>query len=135
MSLFRLLLAWLVLAALPLQGFAAASMLHCATDSGPPSATAQRAASGHHHGVADSFHGHAPEYSPSAEAQKTGTGSKSLPAGTHPCGVCASCCNSAAIADSAQPMAFTPLGQAELSVAPVRVESPPTPVPDKPPRG
>ena len=57
MSRFRLLLAWLVLAALPLQGFAATSMLLCGLEQAGHSHAAApvRGAAAHDH----SAHGHA----------------------------------------------------------------------------
>lgn len=126
MSLVRLVIAWLVMAALPLQGMAAASMLFCG-EAGH-AAVAHEAghdhASHHHDGdehvVADTAH--------HDEAQATTV------ADDHACPVCAACCNLVALTpaptlnlDAASPIARPLPG-------PSRVLTRATLVPDKPPR-
>lgn len=140
MSRFRLFLAWLIVAAIPLQGVAAASMLFCGP--GPQHASAQVAATQHGKllGAVDakSAHDHA-EHGHDAEVQfkakNSGEdGSKKLPDITHKCGICASCCHSVAIAEFPQLVAFAPVPQAELDEPIVLIHARPSPVPDKPPR-
>lgn len=131
MPLFRLLLAWLVLAALPLQGFAATSMLYCGPASGAPQLAGTPA---HRHGEAVAPHDHASPKVVAAQSHHADA-SGALPDAAHECGVCASCCGSMAIASSSLEMApAAPPGiQPGAPFAPLL--SPPATVPDKPPRG
>lgn len=126
MSRLRLFLAWLVLAAIPLQGLAAASMLFCGMSE--------------HHAVTQvagtQQHDHS-RHNDVAEVQveKTaGSVGENLPDSSHKCGLCASCCHSIAIAESSQLAAPAPLPQAELAEPFVLLHVRPSQVPDKPPR-
>jgi hypothetical protein len=56
-KLIRIALMWLIVVALPLQGVAAATMLHC--DSVHQRIAAAGASHDHHHGTAEHRHGHA----------------------------------------------------------------------------
>lgn len=138
MSRFRLFLAWLIVAAIPLQGLAASSMLFCGK--GQHHAPAQVAAAqadlassgsvasaGHDH----SKHSHAGEVQAKKTADKAG---KQLPGAEHKCAVCASCCNVVAITEFPQLVAFAPAPQAELAEPFVLIHARPSQVPDKPPR-
>jgi len=131
MSRFRLFLAWLVVAAIPLQGLAAASMLFCGMGEhhAPTqvSAAQQDAAGQHDH----SKHSHAAQVQVKKTADNTG---KKLPDVAHKCGVCASCCHSVAIAEFPELVAFAPVLQAELAEPFVLIHARPSQVPDKPPR-
>lgn len=140
MSRFRTLLAWLVMAAIPLQGLAAASMLFCGM--GAHHAPAQQAAAVKHMKamqVADgatgehdhSKHSHAAAEQPKENVDTSGA---KLPDASHKCGVCASCCHSVAIAEFPQLVAFAPAPQADLVEPFVLIQVRPSPVPDKPPR-
>jgi hypothetical protein len=130
MALLRIFLAWLLLAAMPLQGFAAASMLFC----GPAGAAQHQLAKapgaehdhGHHTGAVASAHGHAAAEAPSV--------SSALPDATHTCGLCASCCHSVAIAATPFLLSSQPAPQLAWEQAFVPLLSRPSPVPDKPPR-
>lgn len=125
----RLLFAWLVLAALPLQGFAAASMLYCGMGAAGHGAAAQvQAMTPDHHDHA--AHNHAPV----AKVEKTADGKAQLPDSSHKCGVCASCCSSAAITETPRVLAITQLPQSEAAAPFVPIHPRPSPVPDKPPR-
>jgi hypothetical protein len=133
MSRFRLFLAWLVLAAIPLQGLAAASMLFCGM--GEHHAPAQVAAAkqdvtGEHD---HSQHSHAAEVQVQVEKTADDSG-KQLPDVTHKCAVCASCCNSVALTEFPQLVAVAPVPQAELAEPFVLIHARPSQVPDKPPR-
>ena len=131
MSRFRLFLAWLVLAAIPLQGLAAASMLFCgmAAHHAPAQVAAakQDVAGEHDH----SQHSDAAEVQVEKTADDSG---KQLPDVTHKCAVCASCCNSVAITEFPPLVAFAPVPQAELAEPFVLIHARPSQVPDKPPR-
>lgn len=140
MSRFRTLLAWLVMAAIPLQGLAAASMLFCGM--GAHHAPAQQVvavtsvsavhvsneATGEHD---HSKHSHAAAEQPKKSVDTSGT---KLPDASHKCGVCASCCHSVAIAEFPQLLAFAAAPQADLVEPFVLIQARPSPVPDKPPR-
>lgn len=134
-----MLLAWLVLAAIPLQGFAAASMLYCGM--GAHHASAQTGSAAQHSAIsagtaAPALHDHSSQ-GPMAEAQVNKTGDeagKQLPDAAHKCGICASCCHSVAITEFSQMAAFAPLPQAESAKPFVLIHARPSPVPDKPPR-
>jgi hypothetical protein len=139
MSRFRSLLVWLVMAAIPLQGLAAASMLFCGM--GAHHAPAQQAAAApsvhaSHAESASGSHDHS-KHSHDAEVQADKTQDASggkLPDASHKCGVCASCCSSVAIAEFPQLVAFAPAPQAELAEPFLLILARPSPVPDKPPR-
>lgn len=153
MPRFRLFLAWLLMASLPLQGMAAASMLFCGSataarvaqaSGGQPShhspaagATAPDHASGAPHD--HSTHGHAaadtaePTHA-GADAGSPGVQKAPKTQNGHSCPICASCCQVVAVGGF---VAF-PQDSAAPSVLPshplVRVVSRATPLPDKPPR-
>lgn len=138
MSRFRLLLAWLVMVAVPLQGLGAASMLFCGM--GAHHSPAQTAAAQQEQvlsaGNASDQHDHS-KHSHAAEVQvkkTTDDASKKPPETAHKCGVCASCCTSVALAESPQLVAFAPVPQAELAEPFVLIHARPSQVPDKPPR-
>lgn len=122
-----MLLVWLVMAAIPLQGFAAASMLLCGMGASHAPAAAE-----HDHAK----HGH--DNAAGTQAKKaddtSGQPAKQLPDSSHKCGVCASCCNSVAITESPQPVAVVHLPQAEWAELFVLIHTGPLQVPDKPPR-
>lgn len=141
MSRIRLLLAWLVMAALPLQGFAAATMLFCATGhltsvSAPPSASAS-----HSHGSKPAVvahdhaaHGHATVDQATSVTGFDGGAHANQENQAHSCSICASCCHVIAIA-SLQPDVRTAAPPGAVPPAPlVRVAMRTSSVPDKPPR-
>jgi hypothetical protein len=131
MSALRLLLAWLIIAAVPLQGFAASSMAFCKGD---------------HHGAASSqeaergttrlsAHDHA-SHSHGVEAQvdETQSTDAKLPDAAHKCGVCASCCYSFGVAQLVHWPALAPAPQAALAEPFLVILTTPASVLDKPPR-
>lgn len=127
MTVLRLLLTWLLLAAVPVQGFAAASMLFCsaATHEILGKTVAAVAPDEHDH----SAHGHQ-EGLNAKKAQP----SEQVPDDAHSCGLCASCCHSVAIMElpySASTAAVTP---AQLTEPVVVIVNRSPPFPDKPPR-
>lgn len=131
MARLRILLAFIVMVALPLQGFAAASMLFCGIGAHHASSSSGKQENGSHQHLAA---GHA-QADPLQHDVAGGASEESLKANAgHTCGICAACSHSVAISETAQEMAFTSLPHAEPSELFVLVHSRPTLVPDKPPR-
>ena len=138
---FRLLLACIVMFAVPIQGFASTTMLLCGVGAGhhaslpdvansaPSPALGEHDHAKHGHGT----HGTAPEVKAGDNVGqievKTSTSDVS-----HKCGACASCCHLVAISQPASKVLAVPLSQSALAEPPARVASLPTLVPDKPPR-
>lgn len=136
MNRVRILVVWLILAALPLQGLAAASMLFCGMDTHHPTSqefgsTARAPASFEAVGEHDHSHDHAGAKQATTSDDTSGA---ALPDASHKCGVCASCCYSVAIADFPTITAFALAPQADLAEPFVLIRVRPSPVPDKPPR-
>ena len=129
MSVLRLLFAWLLIAAVPMQGFAAASMLLCGAGSEHQhtatmaSETHDHAAMYSHMGDADLSHAHAAHPAPDASPD---TG--------HTCSICAACCNGMALVGLNHLATVAPAPQAQLAEPFVLIHTRATPVPDKPPR-
>lgn len=128
MSVLRLLFAWLLIAAVPMQGFAAASMLLCGAGSEHQHTAQASEAHDHavmhsHTGEADLSHAHAahpaPDTSPDAD---------------HTCSICAACCNGMALVGLNHMATVAPAPQAQLAEPFVLIHTRATPVPDKPPR-
>lgn len=131
MSRIRVLFAWLILAALPLQGLAAASMLFCGMDAGHQGLKASAGAvvqPAHDHAV----HAHAhPREGKLAKAAQGGTHAHDV---GHTCGACASCCNTVAIMGMAQLAPLVPMPQSHAAEPFVLIHARAASVPDKPPR-
>lgn len=116
----RVLLFWLLVLAVPLQGFAATTRLLC-EGAHHSHATGAQGTHGHGH--------HAEAAAASADA------APSTPdGGAHQCGLCAACCHAIAIGDAYQlvfasppPQASAPEGSAAVPTRGVRL-------PEKPPR-
>ncbi|MDB5858892.1 MAG: hypothetical protein JWQ76_2581 [Ramlibacter sp.] len=123
MSRFRILLACLLLLAIPLQGIAAASMLYCG------------AATSHSHDEvqAPSHHDHSADVHAAAQADDAAAAA-GLPDQDHKCGACATCCHGAAIAATFTLLSPSPAPQAHAAEPVVHLHSRSSPVPDKPPR-
>jgi hypothetical protein len=133
MPYLRLLLAWIIMVAVPLQGFAAASMLFCGTGAAHHSQAAS-----HAHPADVPAHDHAQQEPDSKVVADQGSAKASDDGNatqlTHKCGVCASCCHAVAITQA--PQLHLPEGPAQADrAAPLRTASSrPSVVPDKPPR-
>lgn len=114
----RFLLLWLIALALPVQGFAAATMLHCAPVHHGAAMPAADAASPHHDHAAHMKH---------AAAEK--------PTQASGCSACASCCLGAGFA---MPMAIVDLVLLKTAALPPPDETawvgPPRAAPERPPR-
>lgn len=143
MNRLRLLLAWLVMAALPLQGFAAATMLFCGMEQ---AATGSRGVA-HDHAkhshsgtaVSASAHDHAAHAPASTDHAQADSGSGGgATAGQdkqgHACPVCASCCHVVAVGGFAQVPQTAQAVSAKPSSPIVRVVTRTSSLPDKPPR-
>lgn len=123
MSRLRLLLVWLLFAAVPLQGFAARTLLFC----GGPGAPVQHAEA---HPAGHGGHGtHAHAHASPADEQAGSV------AAEHACGNCMACCHNVAAVHSAEVphAAAPPAWQAPEPL--LRIASRATVLPDKPPRG
>lgn len=137
MSRFRLFLAWLMLAALPLQGWAAASMLYCgpaqraavqAKEQVPVTASHHELHAGHHDMSAGQ---HAQHHMDDSATGDTGAAPDTS---GHTCGVCAACCHGVALAQTQQWATALPPPAVHIAEPLVAVVARPSPVPDKPPR-
>ncbi len=142
MSRFRLFLAWLVLAALPLQGFAAATMLFCGMEQTTSAAQVGGSDGNHGHthaavalkaGHDHAAHGHATAGDSKAKTV-TGDDSGSQDKTSHSCPICASCCHVVAVGGfEAIPQVSAPPSFEPTHPTP-RVVTRTASVPDKPPR-
>jgi hypothetical protein len=128
-SLFRSLILWLALLAVPFQGFAAAAMLPCAPAAG---AHAMQMTAGAHHDHAAMLK-HARQEQGGHAASDSGAGH-----GHHAgakCGTCAACCIGAAMA-SAPDLAVASIAPQSVSI-PFHAGHLPTvhpTLPERPPR-
>lgn len=140
---FRLLLACIVMLAVPLQGFAATTMLLCGGGTGHHGLARTvtegtlgylaAASGGHDH----SKHDHSAHERASLNATAGDAGEPEARAHVdvaHKCGACASCCHLVAISVSTQPVSPSQLPQSDLTEPTVLLSSLPANVPDKPPR-
>lgn len=136
MQRIRILLVWLVMAAIPLQGLAAASMLFCGA--GAKGVAVQTATDHDHTPAAGSTaaHDHSMHAHSQAQAENSGDSAdhSQMPDAAHKCGVCASCCHAAAITQLPQRLVFTAGPQAVMDEPFVLIFARPSQVPDKPPR-
>lgn len=130
MPRIRLLFAWLVLAAIPLQGFAAASMLFCGMGPGHQATLQVQAQVGEHHDHARGQHDHAVK----EKAAQPADSQPQLPDASHKCGVCAACSHSVAITQTPRVLALAPPPHARATEPFVLIHPRPSTVPDKPPR-
>jgi hypothetical protein len=139
MSRIRHFLLCLMMLALPLQGFAAATMLYCGP--GPTHQAMQKAAQkshqshGHHASAKMELDHHA---QPNGTAAQTGQSADQaqaqLPDATHKCGVCAACCSVLALSDVAHAIAVPSLPPSDLAEPFVLIDTVPSRQPEKPPR-
>jgi hypothetical protein len=134
MSRLRLVIAWLVMAAVPLQGLAAATMVFCGGAHHGQPAQVSGAEPGMHQHADGAAHHHAAATAEDDSASGQVPAIKALPDAGHKCGVCAACCSGVAISQSISSAAFMPLPQAELAEPFVLIHAPPSQLPDKPPR-
>lgn len=137
MSRFRHLLLCLMMLALPLQGFAAASMLYCGMGAGHDTKAAQMEMGSSHHQMADAMgmqHNHEKQDTTAQAAKQSPDSQKQLPSSSHKCGVCAACCSVIAIADFPQTVEMQSSPKADLVEPFVLIHAIPSRLPEKPPR-
>ena len=123
--------------ALPLQGFAAASMLFCGMGATQGSGTQQLfviAAYHHMAGVKGTQHDHSKPAKAAQAAKQSPDMQKQLPDATHKCGVCASCCSVVAISSFPATVEPPSLPKADLAEPFVLIYAVPSRLPEKPPR-
>ena len=128
MLILRILFAWLLIAAVPMQGLAAASMLFCGM--GVQQLHTVQTSEPHDHAA---MHGHGTGVEP-GHAQAADPTPGASPDTTHKCSICAACCNGAALVGVDYVVAMAPAAQVELAEPFVLIRALPSPVPDKPPR-
>ena len=127
----RILFAWLLMAAVPMQGFAAASMLFCGTDGRQHVHAATQGTTTHNHHD-HAMHDDADHVQVDAKASHAAHGA---PTDTnHKCSICAACCNSIAIIATEPMLTMAPAPQSALAEPLMLIHTRPSPVPDKPPR-
>ena len=132
MSRLCAFLLWLLMLAVPLQGYAAASMAFC----GPVPVVAAASASGHDHAA----HGHDPHAQPADDgsatqahqAQQTHHADDDSTT-LHKCGTCGAC-HASALTSSIEPVVFRALPQADLADPFDALTTVPPRLLDKPPR-
>ena len=135
MPYLRLFLAWMMMFAIPVQGFAAASMLFCGQGTAHH---AQAAVAEHKHAASTPEHGHAKHQSEAKAPADKGVVKTSVGASAsnlmHKCSACATCCHAVAIAQTPWVVAPDALGRADPGEPLMAAYSRPLLVPDKPPR-
>lgn len=145
---WRLFLACLLMAAIPLQGFAATTMMLCASGAAhqvaapamPMAPMGSDHGHSHGHGAAAEHGAHAghsaaaPDPADGAGLQHDAVHDVVHDLG-HKCSLCAACCHHLALAEWPQWAPLAGLPQAQAREPFVFVLAPPTQLPDKPPRG
>ena len=130
----RFLMLWLLMAAVPLQGLAAASMLYCGMGAQHGAAHSMAVAATLGPDPTSHGHDHERDHGAMAKAEKSADGQQQLPGAEHECSVCAACSKAVAITTVASNVGAMPLPQAELAEPFVLIQRRSAPVPDKPPR-
>lgn len=137
MSRFRHLLFCLMMLALPLQGFAAASMLFCGMGAGHDAKATHIEMGTSHHQMENAMvmpHDHEKQEASAQVAKQSPDIQNKLPDSSHKCGVCATCCSVVAISDFPQTVKVQLSPEAHLVEPFVRINAVPSRLPDKPPR-
>lgn len=123
--------------ALPLQGFAAASMLYCGMGAGHDAKAVQMEMASSHHQMVDAMvmpHEHEKRDTTAQVTKQSADSQKQLPDSSHKCGVCAACCSVIAIADFPPTVEVQSSPKADLAEPFVLIHTVPSRLPDKPPR-
>jgi len=131
MPRLRVLLLWLLMLALPLQGVAAAAMAAC----GMPQAASDASAHADmaHHAAPAAHHPQAHAFADSQHQQQHDTHAKPDGGGVHKCSAC-SVCHAAALLDTPAPVQAHALPQASPVLRLQAMASQAPRLPDKPPR-
>jgi hypothetical protein len=127
-----LFVIWLLAIAVPAQGLAAATMLHCAPQR---SSTSPAAHAGHeHHGAAHAQHHHDAGAHDAIDHGQANDGSPNVKTPLQKCSACATCCVGLALPSSAQSVP-EPLAEPAARPEPAVVHAAfLTSGPDRPPR-
>lgn len=127
---WRLFLTWMLMAAVPVQGFAAGAMLFCAAEVRDASGSSVQHGVSHEHGQAAHTHALA-----GTTTHDDASAAKSvLVDPQHQCSLCAACCHSCAISGPAVILKEPETSCAELHEPIVLALSHASSRPDKPPR-
>jgi len=128
----RLFLVWLLMAAIPLQGWAAATMVFCGGAPQQAPAVHHRGHEGGHQFTADHAVQHvAPDTAPHGDGNHP-NGPQAE--GVHSCAICAVCCHGVALTDTRLPAGASAAPQADLAEPLVAIHSRPSTVLERPPR-
>lgn len=138
MSRFCTFLLWLTMLALPMQGFASASMQYCGKRADHMVLQAPSDPQPHHHHADASNDGH--EHAMHAEAMQADSPEQAsdmqnqLPDAAHKCSVCASCCNLVGMTAAPQTVAIHSAPHAVYVEPSALIHSAASALPKKPPR-
>jgi hypothetical protein len=126
---WRFLLTWMLMAAVPIQGFAAGAMLFCAAATHEVAAYEIQAS-------AQRQHDHSTHTHQTGDVANKGTLSTkaAVADAQHQCSVCAACCHSVGITELPSMSRAASAPEADLADPFVLIVSQPLPLPDKPPR-
>lgn len=137
MSRFRHLLLCLMMLALPLQGFAAASMRYCGMGAGHDAKVVHTEVNSSHHQMADAIglqHKHGKNDKSGQTVKQSPGDQKQIPDSSHKCGVCAACCSVIAIANFSPTVKVQASPKADPAEPFVLIHAVPSRLPEKPPR-
>lgn len=133
MPSFRIMFLWLVMALVPLQGFAAAAKFCCATRSDEQGRSHPGASSSASHSVALNV------FAVDAQLAEPGPRLAVVGGAVHEdvesCRLCASLCHAVAIAPTLGPLPAPGPTSAEIAYTAIGLPSVPSPVAERPPRG
>jgi hypothetical protein len=134
----RLLLAWIVMFAIPVQGIAAASMLFCGPGAHHATAAAVKHEHQHEHAPGVAAHGHAQHQADAQPAHDAAAGASgdgpTVADLMHKCSVCAAHCHAVAMPQTPLVFLADEPGRADPGEPLLAAYSRPLRVPDKPPR-
>lgn len=133
---FRTLLLWLMMLALPIQGFAAASMLFCGMGASNVTTAALVSPAMDHHAGSDTAlqHDHSDDMSMAKMSPQSSDVQKHFSDATHKCGICAACCGAAWINHLPSYVAVGSPPLNDLAEPVVLIQVVPSRLPEKPPR-
>lgn len=133
---FRTLLLWLMMLALPLQGFAAASMLFCGMGASGSSNLVLVSPAMEHHAADEGFvqHEHSGHMGMAETAPQSPDVQKHFTDATHKCGICAACCSAVWINDLPVSAAAGSPPPSDLAEPVVLIQVVTSRLPEKPPR-
>lgn len=138
MSRFCTFLLWLMMLALPMQGFASASMQYCGKRADHMALQVPSDPEAHHHHADASNDGHQHAMhaaaTQAADSEQALDVQNQLPDAAHKCGVCASCCNLVGMTAAPQTVAVHSAPNAAYVEPSALIHSVPSALPEKPPR-